>query len=266
MQNWLQLENKVIIVTGGETGIEKAIADKLSGLSANVISADIHTDSANKQDGIYHIYCDVSSKESVDAMVQKVIARYGKIDVLINNAGVAKPQLFVDASCNDSEYEADTDSFDFIFNINVKGVFLCAQAAAKQFIKQKTKGTIINMSSESGMEGSAGQSIYAASKNAVNSFTRSWAKELGKFGIRVVAMAPGILEETAMRSPAYNKALAYTRNTTIDQLTPDYSGSIPLGRPGRLEEVADLAAYLASDRSSYITGTVFNITGGKSRG
>ena len=79
-------------------------------------------------------------------------------------------------------------------------------------------------------------------------------------------MAPGILEETAMRSPAYNKALAYTRNTTIDQLTPDYSGSIPLGRPGRLEEVADLAAYLASDRSSYITGTVFNITGGKSRG
>lgn len=173
MQNWLQLENKVIIVTGGETGIEKAIADKLSGLSANVISADIHTDSANKQDSIYHIYCDVSSKESVDAMVQKVIARYGKIDVLINNAGVAKPQLFVDASCNDSEYEADTDSFDFIFNINVKGVFLCSQAAAKQFIKQKTKGTIINMSSESGMEGSAGQSIYAASKNAVNSFTRA---------------------------------------------------------------------------------------------
>ena len=74
MQNWLQLENKVIIVTGGETGIGKAIADKLSGLSANVISADIHTDSANKQDSIYHIYCDVSSKESVDAMVQKVIA------------------------------------------------------------------------------------------------------------------------------------------------------------------------------------------------
>lgn len=123
MQNWLQLENKVIIVTGGETGIEKAIADKLSGLSANVISADIHTDSANKQDGIYHIYCDVSSKESVDAMVQKVIARYGKIDVLINNAGVAKPQLFVDASCNDSEYEADTDSL-ILFSISTsKGYF-----------------------------------------------------------------------------------------------------------------------------------------------
>ena len=98
-----------------------------------------------------------------------------------------------------------------------------------------------SMSSESSMEGSAGQSIYAATKNAVNSFTRSWAKELGSQSIRVVAMAPGILEETSMRSPAYNEALAYTRNTSVDNLTPDYSKSIPLGRPGYLEEISDLA-------------------------
>lgn len=266
MQNWLQLENKVIIVTGGEAGIGKAIVDKLAGLSAKVASVDINAKNNTDEDGIFHVQCDVSKKESVDNMVQSVVEHYGKIDALINNAGVARPQLFIDAKGKNPKYEADTDSLDFIFNINVKGVFLCSQAVAKQFLKQKSKGTIVNMSSESSMEGSAGQSIYAASKNAVNSFTRSWAKELGCYGIRVVAMAPGILEETSMRSPAYNEALAYTRNTTVDNLTPDYAKSIPLGRPGYLEEIADMAAYLASDRSSYVTGTVFNITGGKSRG
>lgn len=266
MHNWLDLENKVIIVTGGETGIGNAIVKKLDSLSAKVVSADINATAKKTSNQVLHIPCDVSSKENVDEMVETVVKTYGKIDVLINNAGVAKPQLFVDVHGKNRKFEADLNSFDFIFNINVKGVFLCTQAVVRQFIKQGNGGTIVNMSSESSMEGSAGQSIYAASKNAVNSFTRSWAKELGSLGIRVVAMAPGILEETAMRSPAYNEALAYTRATTVDNLTPDYSKSIPLGRPGYLEEISDLAAYLASDRSSYITGTIVNITGGKSRG
>lgn len=266
MHNWLDLKNKVIIVTGGETGIGNTIVRKLNTLSAKVISADISATHEITEDGVFHVPCDVSSKESVDVMVETVVKTYGKIDVLINNAGVAKPQLFVDTREENSKFEANLDSFDFIFNINVKGVFLCTQAVVRQFMKQGNGGTIVNMSSESSMEGSSGQSIYAASKNAVNSFTRSWAKELGHLGIRVVAMAPGILEETAMRSPAYNAALAYTRNTTVDNLTPDYSKSIPLGRPGYLEEISDLAAYLASERSSYITGTIVNITGGKSRG
>jgi sorbitol-6-phosphate 2-dehydrogenase len=266
MSNWLHLENKVIIVTGGETGIGHSIVKKLHSLSAKVVSADINADSSNKDDGILHVPCDISKTESIDKMIEQVVNTYGKIDVLINNAGVAKPQLLVDVRGENPQFEANADSFDFIFNINVKGVFLCTQAVVKQFIKQGSGGVIVNMSSESSMEGSAGQSIYAASKNAINSFTRSWAKELGSLGIRVVAMAPGILEETSMRSPSYNEALAYTRNTTVDHLTPDYSKSIPLGRPGYLEEISDLAAYLASDRSSYITGTVVNVTGGKSRG
>lgn len=266
MQDWLHLKNKVIIVTGGETGIGNSIVKKLHSLSAKVVSADVNATAGITDDQILHVPCDVSKKESVDAMVRTAVDTFGKIDVLINNAGVARPELLVDVRGENPKYEASVDSFDFIFNINVKGVFLCTQAVVKQFLAQGNGGTIVNMSSESSMEGSAGQSIYAATKNAVNSFTRSWAKELGSHNIRVVAMAPGILEETSMRSPAYNEALAYTRNTSVDNLTPDYSKSIPLGRPGYLEEISDLAAYLASDRSSYITGTVVNITGGKSRG
>lgn len=266
MEDWLKLENKIVIVTGGETGIGRSIVEKLHSLSAKVVSADVNAKKELTDDGILHIPCDVSKKSSVNDMVKTVVDTFGRIDVLINNAGVAKPQLFVDIYGENSAYEASEESFDFIFNINVKGVFLCTQAVVKQFLIQGNGGTIVNMSSESSMEGSAGQSIYAASKNAINSFTRSWAKELGSHNIRVVAMAPGILEETSMRSPAYNEALAYTRHTSVDHLTPDYAKSIPLARPGYLEEVSDLAVYLASDRSSYITGTVVNITGGKSRG
>jgi sorbitol-6-phosphate 2-dehydrogenase len=123
------------------------------------------------------------------------------------------------------------------------------------------------MSSESGLEGSEGQSCYAATKAALYSLTRSWAKELGKYGVRVVALAPGILEKTALRTEAYEEALAYTRGITVEQLRKSYEKvSIPLGRVGRLSEVADLVCFLASDRASYIHGVTYNITGGKSRG
>ena len=124
------------------------------------------------------------------------------------------------------------------------------------------------MSSESGIEGSEGQSIYAATKNAVNSFTRSWAKEFGKYGVRVVGVAPGILEATGLRTIAYEEALAYTRGITVDELRKGYASTktTPLGRSGRLTEVADLVVYLASDRASYIHGVTYNVAGGKTRG
>ena len=124
------------------------------------------------------------------------------------------------------------------------------------------------MSSESGLEGSEGQSIYAASKNAVNSFTRSWSKELGKYGVRVVGVAPGILEETGLRTLSYETALAYTRGISIEDLRKGYSSTktTPLGRSGKLTEVANLVTFLASDRSSYIHGVTINVAGGKTRG
>ena len=137
----------------------------------------------------------------------------------------------------------------------------------REMVRQGS-GVILNMSSESGLEGSEGQSVYAASKNAVNSLTRSWAKELGKKGVRVVGVAPGILEATGLRTLAYETALAYTRGITIEQLREGYAktSTTPLGRSGKLTEVANTVAFLLSDRASYIHGVTINVAGGKTRG
>ena len=163
------------------------------------------------------------------------------------------------------EYELDDESYDKMFDINVRGMYYCAQACVRQMLKQGG-GVIVNMSSESGKEGSQGQSAYSATNGARDSFTRSWAKELGPYNIRVVACAPGIMEPTGLRSPAYNAALAYTRGVKVEDLSTDYNKTIPLGRDGKLDEVGNLVAFLVSDRASYITGTTINISGGKSRG
>lgn len=135
-------------------------------------------------------------------------------------------------------------------------------------MKQKREGVVINMSSECGLEGSEGQSVYAASKAAVNALTRSWAKELGSFGIRVVGVAPGILEETGLRTLSYETALAYTRGISVEQLRANYgkTGTTPLGRAGKLAEVASTVAFMASEKAGYITGVTLNVAGGKTRG
>ena len=131
---------------------------------------------------------------------------------------------------------------------------------------RKRNGRIINLASVVGYTGNGGQCMYAATKAALYSYTRSWAKELGKYGIRVVGIAPGILEQTALRTPEYERALAYTRGITVEELRRGYEqASIPLGRVGRLDEVANVVCFLVSDLASYITGTVINISGGKSR-
>lgn len=197
-------------------------------------------------------------------MVATVLETYGKVDALVNNAGVNRPRLLVDFYKKEKKYEATVEDFDFITNVNQKGPFLCTQAVVRDMI-EKNKGVIVNVSSEAGTEGSAGQSIYSATKAALNGFTRSWAKELGKFGIRVVGIAPGINKRTNMNSDANYEALAYTRGLDPNNIDNDYTGSIPLGRAGEHEELGDLVSYLVSDHSSYITGTTLNISGGKSR-
>ena len=149
--------------------------------------------------------------------------------------------------------------------VNQTGMILCAQAAAAG-MAGAGGGVIVNVASESGLEGSAGQSVYAASKAAVYSLTRSWAKELGPRGVRVVGVAPGPLEPpTGMTGAAYMAALAKARNTTAEAIDRGYASAIPLGRPGTLAEVADVVVFLASPRASYVTGTVVNVSGGKSR-
>ena len=239
MANWLNLEGKVVAVTGGASGIGKHIASTLVAAGAETVVIDMNAKTGEVVDGAYQVQCNVTDPESVKALV---------------DVKGEKPQ-----------YELDAASFDKMFAVNVKGLFLCAQAAAREMVKQG-HGVIVNMSSESGKEGSQGQSAYSATKGAVDSFTRSWAKELGKYNIRVVAVAPGIMEATGLRTPAYNEALAYTRGVKPEELSTDYTKVIPIGRDGKLDEVGDFVAYLVSDRASYITGTTLNISGGKSRG
>jgi sorbitol-6-phosphate 2-dehydrogenase len=264
-QNWLGIDGRVVIVTGGASGIGFHVVTTLKNAGAVPVIADVSVETGDEKEGIYCVMCDVTSQESVQAMVDAVVAKYGKLDAIVNNAGVNLPRLLVDVKGERPEYELNEKSFNIMFNINVKGLMYCAQAAAKQMLKQGG-GVIINMSSESGKEGSQGQSAYSATKGACDSFTRSWAKELGKYNIRVVAVAPGIMEATGLRTPAYNEALAYTRGVKPEELSTDYTKVIPMGRDGKLDEVGELVAYLVSDRSSYIAGTTINISGGKSRG
>lgn len=272
--SWLNIEQEVAIVTGGTSGIGKEIVNQFVKNGIKTVIADIalrdenFIKDLNKEEGeAIFVKTDVTNSDSVNNLIKETLKAYDKIDILVNNAGINIPRLLVDVKDSYGKYELNEDVFDKVVNVNEKGVFLCAQAAAREMVKNGT-GVIINMSSESGLEGSEGQSIYAATKNAVNSFTRSWSKELGKKGVRVVGVAPGILEATGLRTIEYETALSYTRGITVDDLRAGYSktSTIPIGRSGKLKEVADLVLYLASDRSSYIHGVTYNIAGGKTRG
>jgi len=262
--NWLDIDNKVVIVTGGSSGIGKQIVHTLLDNGAIVYNADLRDNPVDHPQ--YHFKeTNVAQGEQVRSTVVSIIEEQSQIDVLVNNAGINLPRLLVDAKGEKPEYEINMKDFDLMLGVNLKGPVLFSQEVTRYFVKAK-KGVIVNVASEAGQEGSEGQSVYSATKAALINFTRSWAKELGKHNIRVVAIAPGILEETGLRTPEYEEALAYTRNMTVEQLNGDYSKSIPIRRIGELTEVADLVCYLSSEKSSYITGTTINISGGKSRG
>lgn len=268
----VNLKNFKGIVTGGASGLGKVIVKKILEAGGYVVIADINENEGNKtvkeffeefKERVYFIKTDVSKKNEVINLVKNTIEIFKKIDYLVNNAGILIPRLLVDPT---GKEEITEEILDKMININQKGYLFCAQEVAREMIKNK-KGVIINMASESALEGSEGQSVYAATKAAIYSFTRSWAKELGKYNIRVVGVAPGILEPTSLRSPEYEKALAYARGITVEELRLSYEKiSIPLKRVGKLEEVANLVCFLISDLASYITGTTINISGGKSRG
>ncbi|WP_029154104.1 sorbitol-6-phosphate dehydrogenase subunit [Microbacterium gubbeenense] len=264
MSKWLDLHDKIIIVTGGASGIGAEIAKNLTANGATVIVGDLNPTPEVLSYAAKAIAADTTDRESVTNLVAETVATFGRVDGLVNNAGVNRPRLLVDHFGQNSDYEATEADFDFITSVNQKGPFLCAQAVVREFLKTGG-GVIVNISSEAGVEGSAGQSLYSATKAALNGFTRSWAKELGGHGIRVVGVAPGINKRTNMNNDANYAALAYTRGLDPNYIDDDYTGSIPLGRVGEHQELADLVSYLLSDHSTYITGTTINITGGKSR-
>ena len=270
--SWLGLKGKTAVVTGAASGIGKAVAQAFLDNGANVVVCDLNpnepsfnlTETSGK---VKYVITNVCDAASVQAMVKTALDTFGKIDIVVNNAGINIPCLLIDPKDPHGKYELSDKIYDKVTGVNIKGVYLVAQAVGHEMVKAGG-GVIINMSSESGLEGSEGQSIYAATKNAVNSFTRSWAKELGKYNIRVVGMAPGIMEATGLRTLAYEEALAYTRGITVDDLRKGYASTktTPLGRSGKLSEVADAVVFLASDRASYIHGVTVNVAGGKTRG
>ena len=268
MYNPFSLEGKTILVTGASSGIGRATAIECSRMGAKVIitarNEERLKETLEQLEGDDHcmILCNLADTLAIDGLVSNLPEIHG----LVNNAGVNFPRLLVDEKAPAGRYELNEAAFEKMVNINQKGVFFMSQAVARQMVKQRA-GVIVNVSSESGLEGSEGQSCYAATKAALNSFTRSWSKELGKYGIRVVGVAPGILEKTGLRTPEYEEALAWTRNITVEQLREGYTkNAIPIGRAGKLSEVADFVCYLLSARASYITGVTTNIAGGKTRG
>ena len=194
-------------------------------MNPNEPSFDLHEGSGK----VKYVVTNVTDAANVENMVKVAVETFGKIDILVNNAGINIPCLLIDPKDPHGKYELNENVYDKVTGVNIKGVYLVAQAVGHEMVKAG-KGVIINMSSESGLEGSEGQSIYAATKNAVNSFTRSWAKELGKYNIRVVGMAPGIMEATGLRTLAYEEALAYTRGITVEDLRKKTYRSCGCGR------------------------------------
>lgn len=265
VNQWIDMKDRVVIVTGGSSGIGSHIVKDLLNNGAKVVIYDRQPPKEELKETCYFVKGDVTSVADNERLVSQVLTHWGKIDGLVNNAGVTRVRLLVDYYGFDKAHEYQPEDFDYVLNVNAKGVFMVTQAVVRQMIKQKS-GVVINITSEAGMEGSVGQSMYSASKGALNAFTLSWAKELGKFNIRVVGVAPGINEPTPMGAGTHMDELAYTRGCKKEDLSPDYAKVIPLGRQGKLDEIAHLVTFLASDYASYITGTTVNITGGKSRG
>ena len=261
------------IVTGGSRGIGAAIAEKLAqdghDVLINCASSVEKAEAVAEKCRAYGVKAyvkqwDVADYDACAAALKEIKDEIGVPYILVNNAGINIPRLLVDEG---HQYELDEAVWDKVMNVNLKGLFFCAESAARVLVRQR-RGVIVNMSSESGLEGSEGQSVYAASKNAVNSLTRSWAKELGKKGVRVVGVAPGILEATGLRTLSYETALAYTRGITVEQLRAGYAktSTTPMGRSGKLSEVANVVVFMLSGRAGYVDGVTLNIAGGKTRG
>ena len=241
------LTDKVAIVTGASRGIGEAIAKQLSSCGAKIILIARNSDQlvAVKETIISNggiaesIAGDVSNLNSISEIVTNTIDKWGQIDILVNNAGIARDNIIMRMK------EGDWDS---VMNINLKGCFNGIKSVARPMIKNKA-GRIINITSVIGQIGNAGQSNYAASKAGIMGLTKSMAKELGSRNITVNAVAPGYIT-TDMT------------NELNDEVKEQMKSSIPLGRLGTPDDVANLVCFLASDEAGYITGQTFNVDGG----
>lgn len=242
------MEKRIVLVTGGSRGIGRAIC-LLFGNAGDVVIVNYLSNEINAGEVVSEIKksggeaiavkADVSKAEEVSKMVDAVILQYGRIDILINNAGIAKDGFLM---------LMDEKDWDVVLDIGLKGVFNCCKAVSRHMFDQK-KGVIVNVSSLSGMTGLAGQTNYSAAKGGMIAFTKALAKELAPFGILVNAVAPGVIETDMLADiPEAN------RKKLLEM--------IPLKRFGRPEEVAGVVYFLASQGAGYLTGEVIVVSGG----
>jgi len=239
------LEGKIGIVTGAGSGIGEAIAKKLTQEGCHLVATDINEASLNRvvneiQSSGYKaigVKADVSSKAEVESLVSATIQKYGKIDLLVNNAGIypASPVT-----------ELKEEEWDRVIDVNLKGVFLCSQEVIKHMIKQKS-GAIVNIGSVDGKEPPGGNAHYSAAKAGVMNITKTFALELAKYGIRVNSVSPGWVA---------------TPNVLANDRWKMIINKIPLGRLAKTEEIADGVLFLLTDYASYITGEILDINGG----
>ena len=244
----IQLDGKVALVTGASRGIGAVVACRLAQAGAKVgvnyhaspDAAEIVVESINKDGGeAILVGGDVSQEENAEKVVKDLVDHYGSIDILINNAGINKDQLLI---------RMKPEDFDSVINVNLRGAFLCTRYAMTHMIRQRS-GRVINMSSVVGLSGNPGQANYAAAKAGLVGLTKAVAREVASRNVTVNALAPGYID-TAM----------------VDELTAETQdkilSTIPMGRFGTPEDVAEAVVFLASDGASYITGQVLTIDGG----
>lgn len=249
----MRLKDKVCIVTGGAAGIGRATAERFAEEGATVILGDVNEEQGQAAaeaigPAAAFVRVNVADRQAVGEFVDDVVAKYGRINVLVNNAGVLRDGTLVKVKDGVLVKQMSEADFDLVIAVNLKGVFNCTQAVAPHMIRQRS-GVILNASSIVGLDGNFGQTNYVATKAGVIGMTKVWARELGRSGIRVNAVAPGF---TA------TEMVAAMPENILDGMR----GRTPLGRLGEPRDIANAYLFLASDEASFITGEVLRVDGG----
>ena len=231
----LDLKDKVVIVTGGAAGIGRATVEAFEREGAKAVVWDVPA-------------VDVTEADVVNAAVDEVMQQHGRIDVLVNNAGIVRDAQLIKWKDGEVISQMDDATFDAVINVNLRGVFLCTRAVVPHMIKGGS-GVVLNASSIVGLYGNFGQTNYAATKAGVISFTKTWARELGKFNIRVNCVAPGFIA-TEMVKAMPQKVL------------DGMAAKTPLGKMGEPEDIANAYVWLASGAARFVHGAVLSVDGG----
>lgn len=244
----LGLKDKVALITGSARGLGRAIAEKLASEKVKLAITDINdalamstAEEISQKYGVETIALkhDVASEESTKEVVKSVINRFSKIDILVNNAGITRDARLM---------MMKQDDWDLVMKINLTGAFICAKLVSKQMLKQNS-GSIVNIASVSGVIGNIGQANYSASKAGLIGLTKTTARELAERGVNVNAIAPGFIQSDMT-------------HVLSEEASQRLLSQIPMNRPGKPEDVANVVLFLVSDLAKYVTGQVVNVDGG----